>query len=146
MTFFKARSAPASLTATTSLITLTAASNRPVWIREVTVSSDGVDSTEAPIEFQICRCSNAGTGTGLTLINPDQRDSTGIVTTALEVITVEPTVTAILASFYMPVYQSSIIYVPVVDHVIAAGGFLALRCVGAPAPATNFVATISGQE
>lgn len=146
MTVILARCAPVTVSATVSLMTFSADTNRPVIIHEFTISTNGTDSTKAPIEFQLVRCSTSGTGASLSLSISDERDTTGLGVTALETISAEPTVVEVLRSFYVPVYQSSLIYVPPKQIVIAGGGFAALKVVGSPSPSISVISTAVLEE
>jgi len=127
-------------------MTFEAGTNRPVVLHEFTISTNGTDSTKAPIEVQIVRCSDAGTGSSLSLSLADERDTTGIDVAALQTITVEPTVTEVLRSFYVPVYQSTLIYVCPKPIVIAGGGFAAIKVVGSPSPSISVLSTALLEE
>lgn len=144
MTLITFTCAPVAVSASVHLLSISAAANRPIRIKEVTCSTDGVDSTDVPLEFRINRNADTGTGSVLAAVGWDERDGSTPAVSALEVITVDPSVTSIQKRFYVPCYQSTLIYVPPTELIVT--GFLSLSVTGTPGTPINMVATILLEE
>lgn len=80
-----------------TIMQIVAAANHRVVIPQISVSFEGVTTTDAPIDVQIMRQSTAGTMTSLTLTKDNDSDDETIQTTAQHTATVEPTAGDVLA-------------------------------------------------
>lgn len=80
-----------------TIMQIVAAANHRIVIPQISVSFEGVTTTDAPIDVQIMRQSTAGTMSALTLTKDNDSDDETIQTTAQHTATVEPTAGDVLA-------------------------------------------------
>lgn len=78
-------------TSAKTILQLVAASNHRIVVPRITVSFEGVTSTDAPIQVVVMRQSTAGTMSSLTLTKDNDSDDETLQTTAQHTATVEPT-------------------------------------------------------
>lgn len=138
-----------SLTATKSIFSISAAANRPVFIRELCIGFDGVTAAQVPIEVQILRASDAGTGSARTPVTCDPRDASAVQASALTVMTVEPTYTINLMRFFLHAQTPPLIWQPPerIWKGIAGSSFMGLRVVSASiSPAVKSTGYITLEE
>jgi len=84
-----------------TIMQIVAASNHRIVIPQISVSFEGVTVTDAPIQVDIYRQTDAGTMTSLTLVKDNDADDETIQTTAQHTATAEPTKTDKLASKFV---------------------------------------------
>lgn len=91
--FGRANTPQVALSAATAktALQLIAAANHRVNVQRISVSFEGVSTTDAPVQVDIYRQSTAGTVSALTLVKENSGDDETLQTTASHTATVEPT-------------------------------------------------------
>lgn len=122
--------AAVSLSAATpkTVLQLVAASNHRVLVTEFEISFNGTTNTAEPVKVDVLRQTTAGTSAALSPVKRGDFGET-LQTTARETITVEPTGSDVLASFYVHPQQGEAWQAPFADPiVIPGGGRVGIRC------------------
>jgi hypothetical protein len=84
-----------------TILQIVAASNHRIRVPQISVSFEGVTATDAPIQVDIYRQTDAGTMTSLTPKKDNEGDNETIQTTAQHTATVEPTKTDLLQTKFV---------------------------------------------
>ena len=132
-------------TSAKTLVQVIAASNHRVLLTEVQIAFEGVSATDAPIQVDILRQTDAGTMSALTLVKANSSDSETLEVTAQHTSTGEPTSSdVLLRTFIHP--QSA--YRAIVSRenaiVIPGGGRVGIRVTAANS--VDAIVTIGGEE
>ena len=79
-----------------TLLQIQAEGNQPITIKQFSVSFDGTDNTETPIEVELARQSDAGTMSALTVQKLNAHIDSTVRADAYHTATAEPTESAVL--------------------------------------------------
>lgn len=111
-----------------TLLQVVAASDKPIHLREMGVSFNGVTSADEPSEVQLCRQDDAGTSSAVTPRKDNEDDSNNLGVTARGAFTAEPTTTtAILRSWYVHGQAGLVMRFDAGEVVCGSGNRLAIR-------------------
>jgi hypothetical protein len=132
----------ATATATKTMLQIVAAANHRVRVDYVDISGKGISATDAPVLWEVCRQTTAGTMTALTVGLRDALATEAVQTTAQRTATAEPTTTTILAGSFIHPQRSYRIYGP---WIVPGGGKLGVRA-NTPTQANNWNVTAYGDE
>ena len=121
--------------------------DRPLTLLEVNFSCQGVDNLGAPIKFELCIQTTAGTGTSTTPVKCDQTDPHNIEATCLTDHSAEPTTTDILDSWFIHP-QDGMIYQSAWQGAIKINGGdrIAVRLPDAPGAAVDITGSMKWFE
>ncbi len=132
-------------TSAKTVLQVVAASNHALWIDEIGISFEGVDTVGTPIKVDICRQSTAGTSSALTPVkDPDDSDET-LQITARHTATAEPTTGDIIMSEYVHP-QSGYFWQAPLGRRIKVGGGDRLGVRVTAAASVNCLSYIIGEE
>ncbi|WP_254512848.1 hypothetical protein [Anatilimnocola floriformis] len=107
-----------------TVLQLVAPSNHRVKVQRLSVSFEGTNTTDAPVQIDIVRQTTAGTSTGTTPVKDNDSDAETLQTTANRAASDEPTTTDLLDS-KMCHPQGRIDFGP---FTIPGGGRIGIRC------------------
>jgi hypothetical protein len=79
-----------------TLLQLVPAANHRVLVKEWSISFTGITNTDAPIQVEIARQSDAGTASALTLVKQNADDGETLESSAQHTATAEPTETNVI--------------------------------------------------
>ncbi len=108
-----------------SVVSVVAAANQVVLVKEIIITHDGSTSTAVPVTIELCRSTQAGAGTATTA-TPVKRDP-GRAETIQSVcktnFTAEPTTLTAFETIYVPAYNGGVQQpIPLLNPVVIAGG------------------------
>lgn len=129
---------------TKTVLQIVAPTNQKLVVKSWDVSFDGISATEAPVQVELVRQTDAGTMSALTPVKKVPTSET-IQSTAQHTATAEPALGDILSSKEVhPQTGYEKIYMPGDEVIVGGAGRLAIRCT-APA-AVNVRANIEYEE
>jgi hypothetical protein len=133
--------------ATKTVVGVNAGSTKRFLVKEVHISTDGIDATKIPIEFQLLRHTTAGTSTaGTNLENEEVREAfTG---SSGYNYTVEPTAGDVLRRWYITPAGATwaFQFMPGDEPVVGTSGRISVRAITQTGVTCNVLVTLSIEE
>ena len=108
-------------TAKKTILQVTPAANHRVKVSEWGISFNGTTNTDAPIEVELVRQTDAGTMTSLTLVKVNEDDGETLQTTAQHTSTSEPTEGSVRKRSYIHPQGGMVWQAPFGQEIILTG-------------------------
>jgi hypothetical protein len=84
-----------------TLLQIAASATKPLRLKEVGISLNGVDAARVPVQFDLCHQSSAGSGSSpVTVVGQDSLQE-GVLATAIKTPSSEPTTGAVVRSWFV---------------------------------------------